>query len=225
MLDISGSMGAVLRDVARAAEALVAHFIRGDRVNIGTFATAITYSSRFTANKRIIQEGIRDAMMGGEMICKLPSATGSSARPGGTWMWDAVECGVRVVSSDGEAFRRILLLVTDGMINGGYATESSALHRATDAGVLVYATGLRGVMGLDSPLLTGFTRATGGWYVTLKKGEDFTPIFKRIGEELHNQYVMSFLSTDAAQPVQVRVKDPELKVRTQRGRNITPKVP
>ena len=225
MLDISGSMIRALPDVARAAESLVAHFIPGDRVNIGTFSSKIMYSSRFTANPRIIQQGIKDAMFGGERECDLmPPDKKTLVKPGGTWMWDAIECGVRVAQTDREAFRRVLVLVTDGKTNGGFSTQSAAQNVAIEAGVLIYATGLRGIQGLDSPLLTNVTKATGGWYTPLKEGDDYTPVFKRIGGELHNQYVMAFLTTATTNlPVVVRVKDPTFKVRTVRGRNVTPR--
>jgi hypothetical protein len=131
---------------------------------------------------------------------------------------------VQVVVSDAEAFRRVLVLITDGMAQGGYATQLSALHRANAEGVMVYAAGLSGSQGANAGVLRGFTQATGGWSVMLNHGEDFTPVFKRMGEELHNQYVMSIMSTAASsEPITVRARNPTYKVRSQRGHVATPR--
>ena len=250
MMDVSGSMIEVLPDISRAADALLEQFIPGDRANMGTFATKVVHSGRFTGNRRTIRNAIRDGTAGAQVDClsnrPTPTQGGFSIlgtqvtvglggqrigpsgqnqpRPGGTWMWDAIECGVRVVASDKEAFRRIVLLITDGMENGGYATNVGALALANAEGVMVYATGLRGTRGVNAGLLDGFTRATGGWFVVLEKGEDFTPVFKRLGAHLHDQYVMSIQSTAGDMvPVTVRARNPAYTARSQRVRLAVPR--
>ena len=249
MMDVSGSMKEGLPDVARAAEALLDQFIPGDRANVGTFSDGVLHGGRFTANRRKIYDAIRDGSAGAAVDCLTDQATptpggfsilgaqvsvgvgggsvGSSSnkqpRRGGTWMWDAVVCGVQVVAKDNEAFRRIVLLITDGMENGGYATNVEALSRANTEGVMVFATGLRGTRGVNAGLLEGITRATGGWFVLLEQGQDFTPVFKRLGGYLHNQYVISVQSAAGdMQRVTVRARNPAYKARSQRVRSAIP---
>ena len=250
MMDVSGSMKEGLPDVARAAEALLDQFIPGDRANVGTFATSVVHSGRFTGNRRTIRDAIRDGTAVAQVDCLsdrptptqgggisilgaqvtlgvggrgIGSSNQNQPRRGGTWMWDAVVCGVQVVAKDNEAFRRIVLLITDGMENGGYATNVEALSRANTEGVMVFATGLRGTRGVNAGLLEGITRATGGWFVLLEQGQDFTPVFKRLGAYLHNQYVMSVQSAAGdMQRVTVRARNPAYKARSQRVRSAIP---
>jgi len=220
MLDISGSMVHELPLVRMAAELLIDQFIDGDRVNVGAFKSEINHELGFTANRMLILKAIDDAMMLGAVPCV--NGTGQP-KPGGTWMWDAIECGIKVLRRDGEAFRRVLVLVTDGKENGGYATGSTAIQLATQSGVLIYAVGLKGVGGRADALLRDLTAATGGGYLPIeqpKEGEksDYRPAFKQIAEELHGQYVMAFDSKPGASgKLSVTVNKPGLKVRARRG--------
>ena len=229
MLDISGSMEKTLPNVRRAAETLLDQFIAGDRVNVGTFASEIATSARFTANRKKILDGITNAMMGGELLCRPPSKPQIEdrglplAKRGGTWMWDAIECGIQTLQTDGEAHRRVLVLVTDGKENGGYATGESAKRMANNVGVLVYAVGLQGIRGRADTLLQDLTLSTGGAYLPLEEKDDFGPPFRRIAEELHAQYILGFESKPGAfGSLQVTVKTPGLTVRSRRGYVVPP---
>jgi Ca-activated chloride channel homolog len=226
MLDLSGSMRDALPTVRLAAEALLDQFIPGDRVNVGTFAPGV--SATFTANRRRILDTIQSALLpmgfGSERTvpCTPPSkpthAVLGLPRPGGTWMWDAVECGIRALETDGEAFRRALILVTDGKEEGGYATKASALEMANRVGVLVYAVGLRGTLGRADSRLQDLTRESGGGYYPLEDGQDFASAFKRIAEELHGQYVLGIESEARAKgPLNVAVNRPGVTVRATKG--------
>jgi VWFA-related protein len=221
MLDISGSMIRTLPNVRRAAETLIDRFIAGDRVNVGTFSSEITYGSRFTANRSRILTAIEEAMVGGDLLCDPPSRPRNTIpRPvmGGTWMWDAIECGIRVLGNDGEAFRRVLLLVTDGKTNGGYAKPSTAMQLAKREGVLIYAVGLLGTHGRDGELLRDLTVETGGAYLPLEEKDDFVPPFQRIAAELHGQYILAFETAPGASGrLTVKVSNPALSVRSRKG--------
>jgi hypothetical protein len=139
-------------------------------------------------------------------------------------MWDAIECGVKVLQTDGEAFRRVLVLVTDGKTNGGYATASSATRRANEAGVLVFATGLIGMGGRDGPLLRELTRSTGGLYLPLDEKTDYLATFQRIAEELHGQFLLAFESEPGRSgSLKVAVNRPDLTVRSRRGYAVPPR--
>jgi len=218
MLDISGSMAQALPNVRRAAELLLDQFIDGDRVNVGTFRGEVSYAWGFTANRKKILEAIDVAMQGGDIPCSLGPG---KPRIGGTWMWDAVECGIKVLRTDGEAFRRVLVLVTDGKENGGYATASSATRLANEVGVLLYAVGLQGIDGRDGALLRDLSQATGGGYLPLEEKGNYDPAFRRIAEELHGQYVLAFESQPGASgKLSVTVSRPGLKVRARHGYQI-----
>ena len=223
MLDVSGSMKAQVGNVRRAAEVLISQFIDGDRVNVGMFAGKIETAWGFTANRKKILEAIDVATIGSGSPCITGTGTPTGLQNGGTWLWDAVECGIKAVMRDGEAFRRVLVLVTDGVVHGGFATAGSATTLAVREGVLVYAVGISGEEGRADGLLAGLAKETGGGFLPLnvtdpKQQRDYTPAFQRIAEELHAQYVIAFdAPAGSSGKLTVTVSNPELKVRARKG--------
>ena len=183
----------------------------------------VSHSLRFTANRKAILSAIGSGKAIGDVLCNSPSEQSKTALRlpplrGGTWMWDAVECGIQVLEGDGEAFRRVLVLITDGKTNGGFATATSATEMARRSNVLIYAAGLRGIGGRDGPLLRDLTQSTGGAYLPLDEGQDFTPAFKRIAEELHGQYILGFEARPGSTgKLRVTVSREDLTVRARKG--------
>ena len=221
MLDVSGSMASTIPDIRRAADVFMGQFIRGDRVNVGTFASDVTTSLRFTANRERVLRGIDSAIAGADVPCDPPSRPPRNGIPkmGGTALWDGVECGVLSLLRDGEAVRRVVMLVTDGIDNASWATEASAATAANRAGVLIYAVGLFGTGGRAGSVLRDLTAATGGGYYPLEHKADFSNAFQRIGEELHTQYILGF---EPDQPgtsgtLKVSVKPQGLTVRARKS--------
>jgi len=221
MLDMSGSMASTIPDIRRAATVFMEQFIRGDRLNVGTFKGDVTVSLRFTANRERILRGIDGAIAGADVPCDPPSRPprSNSFVRGGTALWDGVECGVLALLRDGEAVRRVIMLVTDGIDNASSATEASATAFANREGVLIYAVGLFGTGGRYGSLMRDLTAATGGGYYPLENKSDFPKAFRRIGEELHTQYILGF---EAVRPgvsgtLKVSVKQPGLTVRARKN--------
>ena len=221
MLDVSGSMAGAVPDIRRAATVFMGQFIRGDRLNVGTFASDVAVSFRFTANRERILNGIDGAIKGADVPCDPPSrpARNGVMKFRGTALWDGVECGVLALLRDGEAVRRVIMLVTDGIENGSWATQGSAEASANRAGVLIYAVGLFGTGGRAGNLLRDVTAATGGGYFPLENKADFPKAFQRIGEELHTQYILGFEPKQAGMSgnLKVSVKPQGLTVRARKN--------
>jgi VWFA-related protein len=218
MLDVSGSMAGVVPHLPRAAEAFLAQFIRGDRVNVGVFANDVTIGDRFYAHRGRILDAVRYAAGGAGLRCTPPSAGFAPSRRGaGSAVWDAVECGIQALEKDGEAVRRVVLAITDGVDNASYATSMSAAAYANQAGVMVYAVGMGSF--LSAGALRNLVAATGGGYIALDERRDFTEAFRTIGDELHRQYLLGFEPGDspAHRRLEVSVRNPDLTVRARRG--------
>jgi VWFA-related protein len=220
MLDISRSTLPSLPVIRRGAELFLAQFIRGDRVNVGTFDWEVQVSARFTANRLRILGAVDLAVPDAAMPCIPPSFDGNlPRRRGGTAMWDAIDCGVQALLTDGEAVRRIVVILTDGKENVSYGKEKTTLERAGRAGVAVFPIYLpdpQGQNGEARKTMVRLAAETGGSVVPVDKRTDLPQAFATLGEELHHQYILGFVpsaTSPGLRRLSVSVKKPGLTVR------------
>ena len=136
---------------------------------------------------------------------------------GGTPMWSAAY--EAMLSLHGEAGRRVVLILTDGVDNGRMFehTIDDVERRAGSEGFMVYGIGVEGT-GID-PGVTNLAEETGGGYFELKATDDLAATFARVVEELRHQYVLGF--TPAAldgrrHRIDVKLSSPGLKARARR---------
>jgi len=105
------------------------------------------------------------------------------------------------------------------------ATMREVAARAERNGVLVYAIGVEAFgRRMDGDLRT-LARNTGGELFRLKDDEPMTPVFERVAEELHHQYLLGFVPTTRAGEsgkIEVRVKRSGFTVRARRSFLVAP---
>jgi Ca-activated chloride channel family protein len=223
MLDRSGSMRRKFTLVEEAAEALVEQFLPTDQARIGSFAGRIQVDPReFTSDRQVLLDILRTELQ----------------TEGPTPLWNAVNVGITgLLHQEG---RRVVLIFTDGAdrpMNPQRANNNSlddVMERAVQENVMVYAIGLvgdspfgprgrwRGFGGGDPPDkgLQAIADQTGGGYFELTGTADLAATFRRVAEELHRQYVLGFTPQaldGKTHKLEVRVKDPALKVRARRS--------
>jgi Ca-activated chloride channel homolog len=223
MLDRSGSMRRNFSLVEEAAEALVEQFQPNDQARIGSFAGRIQVDPReFTSDKQTLLDILRTELQ----------------TEGPTPLWNAVNVGITgLLHQEG---RRVVLIFTDGAdrpMNPQRANNNSlgdVMERAVQENVMVYAIGLvgdnpfgprgrwRGFGGGDSPDkgLQTIADQTGGGYFELTGTADLASTFRRVAEELHQQYVLGFTPQaldGKTHKLEVRVKDSAMKVRARRS--------
>lgn len=229
MLDASLSMRMQALNVRRAAALLMDEFVRGDRVNIGSFDRAVLISDRFTAHQATILRSLDQPRGGASTPCvppntqRRPGQLGDPNAPptpgtGGTAMWDAVWCSVRELQRDTESIRKVLIVISDGKDNSSRSAEGPVLRLAQALGALAYTVGLRGTEPLDrsDARLRRLATETGGRYFPFNEGDSLDPVFARIGEELRGQYVLGFepRARENEGTLTVRVRTPGLIART-----------
>lgn len=202
LIDMSGSMERHFLRVRAATREFIKALQPSDRVRIGTFGDEVALSPHLTGDKALLTRVLEE----------------ETWPLGGTPMWSAAYDAM--VSLHGEAGRRVILILTDGVDNGTMFEHTivDAERRATTEGFMVYGIGMEGT-GLDSSVKS-LADDTGGGYFDLKAGDDLASTFARVVEELRHQYVLGF--TPAAldgrrHRLEVKLSSPGLKARARRS--------
>jgi tight adherence protein B len=110
----------------------------------------------------------------------------------GTRIYDALIEAARL-SEDAGYDRTTAVLLSDGHRRGVQATYEETEAALNDANVRVISVGLQSPE-YDAETLRTVARATGGTYVESATPEQLEPIFTAIGQQLSNEYVVSYRS-------------------------------
>jgi tight adherence protein B len=110
----------------------------------------------------------------------------------GTRIYDALIEAARLSKKAGYD-RSTAVLLSDGHRRFVQATPEETQAALNDANVRVISVGLQSPE-YDAETLQGMAKATGGAYVESATPEQLTPIFTSIGQQLSNEYVVSYRS-------------------------------
>ncbi len=159
-----------------AARAFMAE--RKDELPVAVIAynSEITTLTDFTTNK-------------GELSAAVATAPATAE---GTRIYDALIEAARLAKSAGYA-RTTAVLLSDGHRRGVQATREETLAALNDANVRVISVGLQSPQ-YDPETLQSMARSTGGTYVESATPGELEPIFTTIGQQLSNEYVVSYRS-------------------------------
>lgn len=189
---------------ARAAEAVVEFtraMIPGDRATVGTFSQSVQLSAVLSQQPEVLLESLQAV----------------TPWPAGTAIWDAVEAGRSAL--DAEGGKRVIMLVTDGADNASRADPNVVRIGLQKSGIIVYAVGIRGRVGLDTTEIGALANSTGGRSLELKSSDDIGVAMRQVAEELHNQYLIGFSPgklDDKLHRIVVKVRRPGAVARTTR---------
>jgi Ca-activated chloride channel family protein len=216
LADMSGSMVSKFGLVRGAAAAFIEGIRDEDQVALYGFNNKVRLFQEFT-NNRYITDYIWDA--------KAEDATS---------LYDCVDQGIDALAKRPEK-RRAVLLISDGWdSSSNKASMDSVLKKSHAAGVTIYTVDLT-----DDRLLTGtasyavglrrgrsemqeFASQTGGRYVHSPDGDKLEEAFVNIVDELHNQYTLTYYSTNDKRDGRFRkllvtVSRPDLTARYRKG--------
>ena len=120
--------------------------------------------------------------------------------------------------------QRAMVLLSDGDDNSSYINFKDAMEYGSRSGVAVYAIGLN-LTFFDTGIkakLGELAAASGGRAFFTNSPQELPAIYKQIETELRNRYLLAYNSTEAGtqtgfRPVEVKVKKPGLKARTEKG--------
>lgn len=177
LIDASNSMaGEPIEAAMAAARAFMAQ--RKDDLPVAIIA----YNPEIT----ILTDFTRDADELSAAIAEAPPTAE------GTRIYDALIEASRLAEEAGYA-RTTAVLLSDGHRRGVQATREETIAALNAANVRVIAVGLQSPE-YDAETLQTAARQTGGRYVESATPEQLEPIFTTIGQQLSNEYVVSYRS-------------------------------
>lgn len=109
---------------------------------------------------------------------------------GNTWIAGGLDIALN--SLKGESGRRVIILLSDGMVGDDNSMDSITAEIKRE-GITLYAIGIEGA---DSVKLTSIANACGGKYVEARSTEMLTEIYASIGNSMVNDYILEYCVTD-----------------------------
>jgi VWFA-related protein len=214
LLDASTSIRPSMEGIKEAAINFVSKLWEGDKAIIADFNEHIRFSTHFT-----------------EDIDRLIGSIQSLYPSGWTALYDSVLISLDKVS-EAEG-RKALLVFTDGddSRSQGYGSEASrddVVEGSRFYEVTIYSIGFRGNRGaggggVNKGFLNKISKETGGIAFFPKNIGELNESFTQIQDELHSQYRLAYIPSNAVRDgrwrkVEVRVKGrDDLVVRTRKG--------
>jgi len=177
LIDASNSMaGAPIAGAMEAARAFMAERRNELPVAVIAYNPEITVLTDFTTDAGELSAAVAEAPTLAE----------------GTRIYDALIEAADIARSAGYA-RTTAVLLSDGHRRGVQASRADALAALNEANVRVISVGLQSPQ-YDPETLQSMARRTGGTYVESATPGQLEPIFTAIGQQLSNEYVVSYRS-------------------------------
>jgi Ca-activated chloride channel homolog len=204
-IDVSGSMEHALEDVKVAVKQLLSKLRKGDAATIIGFNDTMFLATEREKDQRAREEAV-------DLLTPW----------GGTALYDATVSAIDLVSRDWG--RKGIVIFSDGDDRNSITARESATARVQASDAMLYTVGFGGgatVPGLRLKL-EQYARDTGGRAFFPQRAQDLNNVFDDIVEELANQYVLSYSSTNLKQDnswraIKVRVKNGKYDVRARDG--------
>lgn len=204
-IDVSGSMEHALEDVKVAVKQLLSKLRSGDAVTIIGFNDTMFLATEREKDQRAREDAV-------DLLTPW----------GGTALYDATVSAIDLVSRDWG--RKGIVIFSDGDDRNSITARESATSRVQASDAMLYTVGFGGgasVPGLRLKL-EQYARDTGGRAFFPQRAQDLNRVFDDIVEELANQYVLSYSSTNVKQDstwrtIKVRVKNGKYDVRARDG--------
>jgi VWFA-related protein len=230
---------------ARKTKEWVSRLLPNDWVAVATYDRKLKIHSDFTRDQRALQSAVQDAVSGKDSETEWASRAGGAVSAGTPSLFAKLPKGkalrdktesiydaltVLAEASDGIVGRKNLLMFTTGFgqVNsfGQYQPDpryyTPTQQALNDANVAVYSIDLT-LPGTDHTLSGGMNQIaadTGGTY--LFNFVSFSTPLAKISEENNGYYLLAYKSekpagTEGFQKVQVKLANPEFKVKAREG--------
>lgn len=217
VLDTSSSMDEEMELSKQAAMDFIAKLRPGDVAEVVSFDSRVEVLQPTTSDRTLLEAAIQRMRAGGS-----------------TALYNAVYIALRQLdkvkpATSDDVRRQVIVVLSDGEDTSSLVTFEQLLDTAKRSQTVIYAVGL----GLEEPT-TKITRSdgefglrqlaqeTGGRLFLPKRPTDLVDVYGQIANELTNQYIVGYLSTNAGadgawRRVAVRVGRPNLQARTRAG--------
>ena len=188
LIDASTSMrGAAIEGAIKAARAFAERRKPNQKLALASYNDTTRVLLRFTRDEEKIKETL------------------STAPPVAYWtrMYDAVKDVVTLIRTEELQYSAIVLL-SDGQELGSTATLEEATQAARERGVRIFTVALMSRF-FDSTTLKSLAHRTGGEYFEASSPTALVGIYRRLGTQLANEYLLQYRSF-AGPDEQVRVR-------------------
>jgi tight adherence protein B len=177
LIDASESMtGKPIADAMKAARGFMAQRKPDLPVAVVAFNPSVNALTDFSTDRQTLANA----------VAKAPSIAY------GTHIYDALEKAASMAKDRGLE-RTTVVLLSDGQELGSSATLSQALQALDDAHVRVISVGLNSRF-YNARTLKSVAGRTRGSYIEAANSAQLTPIFTQIGQQLSNEYELTYRS-------------------------------
>ncbi|HEY4085429.1 MAG TPA: VWA domain-containing protein [Bryobacteraceae bacterium] len=200
LVDTSGSQLNVLDEEQTASYHFLDRVLRDDvdKTFLAHFDFDTELLQDLTSSKEVLRRGLYN----------MQPSRGWGHRGGGTTLYDAVYLATNEVLRKQEG-RKAIVILTDGVDHGSLVSLNEAIEHAQRADTIIYSImfngderggnggGLFGPFGLP-PAFDGYkvlqkmARETGGGFFEVSRKMTIDQIYRRIEEELRNQYSIGY---------------------------------
>jgi outer membrane protein OmpA-like peptidoglycan-associated protein/Mg-chelatase subunit ChlD len=158
-----------------------------DNVHIITFADPGNAQQAGRA-----RESTRLTMSGDSALLNLSLKESYSDPTDGTYLYDAMQEGLKIIRSMPEKSQKFMVVFSDGEdINSVVKTSDLQLTAAGLQNFTTFAVDYMDKPGLD-PFLKSFAEGTGGSIRKARSASDFLPIFKQFSTTIFHRYAVTF---------------------------------
>ncbi len=207
ILDRSGSMMGMMRDVYRAAAHVVDEGTDKDEMFVVTFNNRVEIVSDFISDRHKLENSLLGLRADGQ-----------------TALWDAVAFGLDHIK-DGRNRKKVIVVVTDGEDNASRNGFRSLVERVEEADVLIYPVGMfESGMRIGGDLarleLEKLAQATGTLAHFPTDVEQCREAMKEIAREVSQQYSIGYYPTNTTRDGKwrkIQVKVGSYAARTRAG--------
>jgi len=218
LIDSSSSMDRKIRTAQEGAAGFVQSLRPEDQAQIITFNSSIEILQDFTGDVDALDAAIR------------------RTRPGGsTSLYSAIAVAFNEMSQEAirwqteDLHRQAIVVLSDGEDTTSLLGSEELLAQASRSDVVIYAIALRdpgaaGRSGFNSSayVLRTLSQSTGGRVFFVDDIAQLQGIYTQIADELANQYMIGFISTNTVhdgtwRELHVRVTEPGVAARTRTG--------
>jgi VWFA-related protein len=223
LIDVSGSMGALIPAEQRAAGLFFEKVLRPkDLAFIISFGKDAELLQDLTNSPRLLQKGL-DALRLNTRVGGLhPGPVPTAQNLAGTVLYDAVYLAAQERLRE-ETGRKVIILITDGEDTGSQVSREQAIEAAQKADAIIYGIYYNDPRyGGNQGVLKRMAEETGGRVFDVGRRLNLDEIFQQIEEEMRSQYSISYSPANPAKDgsyrrLEIRTTHKDYKVQARKG--------
>ena len=206
LVDVSGSQERLIDTEHRAASQFFRSVLRPkDLAFIISFGKDSELLQDSTNSPKLLEDGLKQLRLNAPVGGLHPGPVPTQQNQAGTVLWDAVYLAANE-RLKGEAGRKVIVVITDGVDTGSRKTREQAIREAQLADTVVYSIdyvdpgayggGLVFGGGGGEGELRKISDETGGHVFKVDRKNTLDDIFKEIQDEMRTQYAIAYTPTN-----------------------------